>query len=111
MFLRQLACVLALLTAQFTPVLSAPSPPFALGATWVYRYTVTRTSEAPVVGTLTTRYDGPVTYRGHRYYATVDSDTITPHLTEKDYYEWTHTSRHGHGDRPRRHLRQRAKVG
>jgi len=89
MFLRQLACVLAVLTAQFTPTVSAPSPPFVLGTNWVYRYTVTRTSEAPAVGTLTIRYDGPVTYRGQQCYATAVSDTITPNLTEQDYYEWT----------------------
>jgi hypothetical protein len=89
MFLRLLACLLVVVAVQCTPALFASSPPFAPGATWTYRYTVTRPSEAPAVGTLTTRYEGPATYRGRQCYVTEVSDTITPNVTEKDYYEWT----------------------
>jgi len=91
MFPRLLACLLTVVATQVALASAAPSPPFALGATWTYRYTVTRALEAAVVGTSMTRYDGPVTYRGQQYYATAVSDTITPNLTEKDYYEWTGT--------------------
>jgi len=91
MFSRLLACLVTVVATQLAAASAAPSPPFALGATWTYRYTVTRPPEAAVMGTLTTRYDGLATYRGQRYYVTTVSDTINPNVAEKDYYEWTGT--------------------
>lgn len=90
MSLSRVICLLAMVTAQFAPAPPGASPPpLTPGTTWTYRYTLTRVSEAPVVGTLTIEYEGPATYRGRGYYSTVVSDTVDATLVERDYYVWT----------------------
>lgn len=67
--------------------------PFSPGTTWTLRHTQTPPGGSPSTGTLTVVYGGTATYRGSTYHYIDGVSTLTPGISERDYFAWTGVAR------------------